>query len=142
MPIPMEPSVQGRREATTTEMRRVLTDALGLADRLEPLLARHEAWPHGLGDMLADILDLFEDHMGREARGFGVREARLLPMLKEDHQALSAGLQAGQNATRRLTAPQDASADWKRLYRLCLRLHQALLTRIQREDMLLLGVKP
>lgn len=140
MPTPMEPSVQGGREATTSEMRRVLTDALGLADRLEPLLACHEAWPHGLGDILADILDLFEDHMGREARGFGAREARLLPVLNEDHLALRAGLQAVQKATQSLTAPQDASADWKRLYRLCLRLNQSLLTRIQREDRVLCGM--
>lgn len=141
MPIPMEQSVQGRQEATTSEMRRVLTDALGLADRLEPQLACHEAWPHGLGDILADLLDLFEDHIGREARGFGARECRLLPVLNEDHQALSAGLHAVQQATRRLTAPQDACADWKRLYRQCFRLHQSLLMRIQREDKILSGIR-
>ena len=140
MPILAEASIQNRREATTGEMRRMLTDAVGLADRLEPRLARHEAWPHGLGDMLADFLDLFEDHMGREARWFGVREGGVLPSLTADHRALRERLQAVQEATRRLTAPKGACAEWMRLYALCRRLHQSLLARIQREDEALGGL--
>ena len=134
MPTLGKSSIHVRREAMTGEMRRVLTDAVGLADRLEPSLACHEAWPHGLGDILADLLDLFEDHMGREARWFAAQEGSVVPVLTADHQALGEGLQAVQKATRSLTAPQGACAEWERLYVLCGRLHQSLLTRIQQED--------
>lgn len=141
MPTLVKPDSQGRREATTGEMRRVLTDAVRLADRLEPRLARHETWPHGLGDILADILDLFEDHMGRESRWFGGWDGVVVPTLTADHRALDERLQAVQQATRRLTAPQGACAEWKRLYALCRRLHQSLLARIQQEDQVLGGLR-
>ena len=134
MPTPMESRSRHCGEASTGEMRRVLIHALGIADRLEPRLARHEAWPHGLGDRLADLLDLFEDHMGREARGLGNLEAGVAALLAADHRAIGQGLQDVQRMTRRLTAPDGAGPEWKRLYALCRRLHDLLKAGKEGED--------
>lgn len=137
MPSPTVLRAESRIDPTTREMRRVLADAVGLADKLEPRLARHEAWPHGLGDMLADLLDLFEDHVGREAKWFGRREVGVIPSLTADHEALGRGLMDVQQATRRLTAPEGSCAEWKRLYALCRHLHRTLQARILHEDELI-----
>ena len=133
---PIEDGTDGER--TTAEMRRVLLRAVGLADRLEPQFARHDAWPHGLGDLLADMLDVFETHEGREALwlkpGADEPDREIASALMADHCALERRLQDVQHVTAQLSPPAEAPRDWRRLYALCQVLRVRLLERMQRED--------
>lgn len=131
---PTEDGLDGRR--TAAEMRRVLLKAVGLADRLEPRYARHDAWPHGLGDVLADMLDVFEIHEGREALWLcsGEPDRETAHALMADHGALERRLRDVQRVTEQLSPPAGASRDWRRLYALCRSLRMRLLERMRRED--------
>lgn len=123
---------------TAAAMRRVLLTAMGLADRLEPRYARHDAWPHGLGDVLADMLDVFETHEGRESLWLGSGadgpDRETAHALMADHCALERRLRDVQRVTEQLSPPAGASRDWRRLYALCRGLRLRLLERMRRED--------
>lgn len=126
-----------------------LEQAVVLADREEALHSEDYAWPHGLSDALADILDRTVAHQQREQSmifsmlmsGVGSLPARLIDDMVAAHEDLLRRWRRLDRRTEAFTPPSHACQTWKELYLLCRDLHLDCRRQVNSENMMLLAVR-
>ena len=122
--------------------RDLLEDAIALAGVAEVAHARDDAWPHGLGDHLAQLLEDLEAHLQREDSVVfpllpGSLEAPLadrVAAMADEHRRLGAQLDDLRRLTRDFTPPRQACVAWRLLYVLCGKLDTDLREQMTLEE--------
>lgn len=119
----------------------VIEDALTLASACEAAHGASEAWPHGLSDLVAEILDDLEQHQQRE---YAVVFPMLLAgsagtpgvagIMTDEHARLRCRLDALTAMTRQFTAPPGACVKWRVLYVLCCKIDLDLREQMRMEE--------
>lgn len=127
-------------------IRRDLPSLVDVAKRLEREQAQHAAVPVGLADtletmyaelaahMLSEEDSLFPELSGGARRGSIDMQVR---MMERDHDDHAKHLAHIREQTANLTAPHDASAEWKKLYADLVALEVDLRQHIYLEDSIL-----
>ncbi len=104
-----------------------LSQAVRLADRLEPVHAADDNWPHGLGDLLAELQDGLDLCQARETGRFAQDQAPASQTRRRAEILRRArALGAVERAMVQLSASASAPADWLRLQASCRVVTRAL----------------
>ena len=104
--------------------RRVVPELSHAAERLEAEHAEDASWPKGLAALIERINGRLAAHMAKEEivvfprmrRGGGASLDRPLAVLHAEHEDLERDMGALRAMTNAFTAPQSASAEWRKLY--------------------------
>ena len=122
--------------------RDLLEDAVALAGAAEAVHARDDAWPHGLGDHLAQLLEDLESHLQREDSVVfpllpGSPDSPLggrVAAMADEHRQLCAQLDDLRRLTRDFAPPAQACVAWRLLYVLCGKLDTDLREQMTLEE--------
>jgi regulator of cell morphogenesis and NO signaling len=143
----MTPSQCQRRHSAHEDS---LEDAVALATRAENVHRQDDAWPHGLSDELAEILDLTVAHQQREQAvvfpilmtGVDALPATTVEDMVGAHEDLIRRWRAIDRRTRGFEPPAHACATWRNLYLLCRALDVDCRVQVDVENRMLLAGRP
>jgi len=125
--------------------RRELPELIELAGKVEAVHANHPQVPHGLADMLRQMLGELEVHMKKEElilfpamrqRAGGGLDAPIAQM-RHDHAGHGEQLQQLENMTNGFTLPEGACCSWQALYSGTAKLTNDLMEHIHLENNIL-----
>lgn len=140
-PTGMERLIRHIHERYHRVLAGVIEDALALASGCETTYSREEAWPHGLSDLLEEILDDLEQHQQREyAVVFPLfmagspDTAWAVSVMSDEHARLRRRLDSLTTMTRNFTAPAAACVKWRVLYVLCCKIDLDLREQMRMEE--------
>jgi len=139
----MTPSHCQRRHSAHEDS---LEDAVALATRAEAVHRQDDAWPHGLSDDLAEILDLTVAHQQREQAvvfpilmtGVDALPATTVDDMIAAHDDLLRRWRAIDRRTGGFEAPDHACTTWRNLYVLCRALDVDCRVQVDVENRMLL----
>jgi regulator of cell morphogenesis and NO signaling len=119
----------------------VMEDALTLASVCEAAHGASDVWPHGLSDLVAEILDELEQHQQREYAvvfpmllGGSAGTPGVAGIMTDEHARLRCRLDALTAMTRQFTAPPGACVKWRVLYVLCCKIDLDLREQMRMEE--------
>lgn len=139
--IPSDPEGMAdflQRDAAS--LRRLLNDAIAMANECQRAFGTDEAWPAGAAEALDAILQDFEAHDAREdiAYRMAARDPAACPglidRLLDDHAAARTRLASLRTLTRGYRPPAHADTAWRLFYVVCLKIERALMERMQLEE--------
>lgn len=124
-----------------------LEEAIAIAGRAEAAHRMDDAWPHGLADDLADLLDRTVVHQQREQAvvfpmlmsGVGALSVPAIEDMIGAHEDLLKRWRRLEERTGGFKAPAHACAAWRLLYVICCKLHLDCSKQVELENRMLLG---
>lgn len=127
-------------------LRRLLSNALEMAQRGEDAHGMDDAWPHGVADDVDDLLQVVEAHDAREGLAFSpvvLTRTRFRDFQQEmlaEHRTIAGLLERLRKRLRAYRLPDHAGVTWRALYGCCHTVEEALMQRMRSEEEQLLKV--